>query len=180
MELKNCLKGRRSILTFTEQAVAPELIADLIETTSYSPSWKHTQICRYVAVTGELKDRIAEECTAAYPHNGEIIKGAPLLMVQCFIKNRSGFERDGSYTTRRGDSWQMYDAGIQASALCNAAYDAGLGSVVLGIFDDLKVAELIQLSDDREVAALIPMGYPAETPNAPRRKSVEDLLTFLS
>ena len=101
-------------------------------------------------------------------------------MIQCFIKNRSGFERDGSFTTRRGEGWQMYDAGIQAGALCNAAYDAGLGSVILGIFDDRKVAELIQLSDDREVVALIPMGYPAETPNAPRRKSVEDLLTFLS
>ncbi len=180
MEVKDCLKSRRSIRVFTDQAVAPELISDLIETTSYSPSWKHTQICRYVAVTGELKDRIADECTADYPHNGTIIKGAPLLMVQCFIKNRSGFERDGSYSTHREGGWQMYDAGVQASALCNAAHDLGLGSVILGIFDDAKTAELINLSEDREVVALIPMGYAAETPNAPRRKSVEDLLTFLS
>lgn len=180
MEVRECLKSRRSIRKFTAQTVAPELIADLIETTSYSPSWKHTQICRYVAVTGELKDRIAEECTSFYPHNCEIIKSAPLLMVQCFIKNRSGFERDGSYSTHREGGWQMYDAGIQAGALCNAAHDLGLGSVILGIFDDVKVAELIHLSEDREVVALIPMGYADETPNAPRRKSVEDLLTFLS
>ena len=180
MEVKDCLKGRRSVRKFTGQAIAPDLISDLFETTSYSPSWKHTQICRFVAVTGELKDRIAEECTSSYPHNGEIIKGAPLLMVQCFIKNRSGFERDGSFTTRKEGGWQMYDAGIQAGALCNAAYDSGLGSVILGIFDDIKVAELIHLSENMEVSALIPMGYAAETPNAPRRKSVEDLLTFLS
>ena len=180
MEVKDCLKNRRSVRVFTDQTVSPELIADLIETTSYSPSWKHTQICRYVAVTGALKDRIAEEATSDYPHNGEIIKGAPLLMVQCFIKNRSGFERDGSYSTRREGGWQMYDTGIQAGALCNAAFDAGLGSVILGIFDDAKVAELINLPDNQEVVALIPMGYAAETPNAPRRKSVEDLLTFLS
>ncbi len=180
MELKYCLTNRRSVRSFTEQAVAPELIADLIKTTSFSPSWKNSQICRYVAVTGALKDRIAEACTDAYPHNGKIIKGAPLLMVQCFIKQRSGFERDGSFSTRKGEGWQMYDAGIQASALCNAAFDAGLGSVVLGIFDDIKVAELIELSENMEVAALIPMGYPAEAPTAPRRKSVEDLLTFLS
>ena len=180
MEVKDCLKSRRSISKFTDEAVAPDLVSDLIETTSYSPSWKHTQICRYVAVTSELKDRIADECTADYPHNGAIIKGAPLLMVQCFIKNRSGFERDGSYSTHREEGWQMYDAGIQASALCNAAHALGLGSVILGIFDDVKVAELIHLSEDREVVALIPMGYADETPNAPRRKSVEDLLTFLS
>ena len=53
MEVRECLKSRRSIRKFTAQTVAPELIADLIETTSYSPSWKHTQICCYVAVTGE-------------------------------------------------------------------------------------------------------------------------------
>ena len=180
MEVKDCLKNRRSVRVFTDRTVSPELIADLIETTSYSPSWKHTQICRYVAVTGDLKDRIAEEAASYYPHNSEIIKSAPLLMVQCFIKNRSGFERDGSYSTHREGGWQMYDAGSQAGALCNAAYDAGLGSVILGIFDDSKVAELINLPDNQEVVALIPMGYAAETPNAPRRKSVEDLLTFLS
>lgn len=101
-------------------------------------------------------------------------------MVQCFIKNRSGFERDGSFSTRKEGGWQMFDAGIQAGTLCNAAFDAGLGSVVLGIFDDEKVAELIALPDNMEVASLIPMGYPSEVPTAPRRKSVEDLLTFLS
>jgi len=179
MELKECLKTRRAIRVFTDEAVDPKLIADLIETTSYSPSWKHTQISRYVAVTGALKDRIAEECCTAYQKNCDIIKGAPLLMVQCFIKNRSGFERDGSFSTHREGGWQMYDTGIQAGALCNAAHDAGLGSVILGIFDDIKVAELIGLSEDREVVALIPMGYPAEAPIAPRRKPVEDLLTFL-
>ena len=180
MEVKDCLKNRRSVRVFTEQSVAPELISELIETVSYSPSWKHTQICRYVAVTGALKDRIAEECCGDYRHNCDIIKGAPLLMVQCFITKRSGFERDGSYSTRREGGWQMYDTGIQGGALCNAAYDLGLGSVILGIFDDRKVAELINLSENMEVVALIPMGYAAEVPNAPRRKSVEDLLTFLS
>lgn len=180
MELKYCLTNRRSVRAFTEQEVAPELVADLIQTIRFSPSWKNSQICRYVAVTGALKDRIAEECTNAYPHNGDIIKGAPLLIVQCFIKNRSGFERDGSFSTRKEGGWQMFDAGIQAGALCDAAFDAGLGSVILGIFDDEKVAELIALPENMEVASLIPMGYPSEVPTAPRRKSVEDLLTFLS
>ena len=178
MEVRDCLKGRRSIRKFTAQAVAPELIADLIETTSYSPSWKHTQICRYVAVTGELKDRIAEECTSFYPHNCEIIKSAPLLMVQCFIKNRSGFERDGSYSTPRNEGWQMYDAGVASQTFCLSAYDKGIGSVILGIFDFAKVAEILEVPEDRDVIALIPIGYPDEAPVAPRRKPVEDLLSY--
>lgn len=91
MTAKECIKGRRSIRTFKPDAVAPELIRELIETTSYSPSWKNTQIVRYVAVTGAAKARIADECTDSWKKNADIINNAPILMVQCFVKNRSGF-----------------------------------------------------------------------------------------
>lgn len=43
--------------------------------------------------------------------NGEIIAQAPLLIAVTFIKGRSGFERDGSFSTVKGASWQMFDAG---------------------------------------------------------------------
>ncbi len=93
---KECIKGRRSIRKFTAQPIDHSLLAEIIETASYSPSWKNTQITRYIAVEGELKDKIADECTSAFPNNGAIIKGAPMLIVVTAIKNRCGYERDGS------------------------------------------------------------------------------------
>lgn len=179
MTAKECIKGRRSIRKFTEQPIDRSLLAEIIETASYSPSWKNTQIARYIAVEGELKDRIADECTSAYPNNGAIIKGAPMLIVITFIKNRCGYERDGSFTTAKGASWQMFDAGIASQSFCLAAYEQGIGSVIQGIFDDEKVGQLLNLPEDREVAALIPIGYPAEEPAAPRRKPVDDLLSYM-
>ncbi len=180
MEARECLRTRRSVRQFTEQEVDPQLIEDIIETTGFSPSWKNTQITRYAAVTGELKERIAAECTAQYAHNGDIIRNAPVLMVQYFVTGRSGFERDGSYSTLKEGAWQMYDAGISAANFCNAAHDAGLATVILGIFDYDKTAGLLGLDETKEVSALIPMGYAAETPAVPRKKGVSDLLTFLS
>ncbi len=100
MTAKDCIKGRRSIRSFTEQPIDHALLSEIIETASYAPSWKHTQITRYIAVEGELKDKIAE-CTSAYPRNGEIIAQAPMLVVVTYIKNRSGFERDGSSLPQR-------------------------------------------------------------------------------
>lgn len=178
MTAKECIKGRRSIRKFTQQPIDHSLLSEIIETASYSPSWKNTQIVRYIAVEGDLKDRIADECTLAFPNNGAIIKGAPMLIVVTAVKNRCGFERDGSFTTRRGDSWQMFDAGIASQSFCLAAYEHGIGSVIEGIFDDIKVLELLAIPEDREVVALIPIGYPAEEPAAPKRKPVEELLSF--
>ena len=180
MTAKECIKGRRSIRTFKPDAVSPELIRELVETASFSPSWKNTQITRYVAVTGDTKAKIAAECTDSWPKNADIINNAPLLIVECFVKDRSGYERDGSYSTEREDRWQMYDAGISAANFCNAAYEAGLGSVILGIFDFKKAGEILTLPENIEAMALIPVGYPVEIPPAPKRKSVDELLTFMS
>ncbi len=177
MTAKECIMGRRSIRAFQDTAVSHDLIAEIVETASYAPSWKHTQITRYIAVEGELKDQVAK-CTSAYPHNGEIIAAAPMLIVVTVIKGRSGFERDGSYSTHRGEGWQMFDAGVASEAFCLAAYEKGLGTVIMGIFDDTSVAELLNVPEGRDVVALIPIGYPTEEPNAPRRKPVEELLTF--
>ena len=73
----------------------------------------------------------------------------------------------------------MFDAGVAAQTFCLAAYDYGLGTVIQGIFDQAKVEELIACPEDREVVTLIPIGYAAEEPACPRRKTVEDLLSFM-
>lgn len=180
MTAKDCILGRRSIRKFKPDPVSHELIAELVETASYSPSWKHTQITRYIAVEGALKEKIAGECSSLYPPNGDIIAAAPVLIAVTIIKNRSGFERDGSFSTPRGDGWQMYDAGIASQSFCLAAYEKGLGSVILGLFDQKAAESLLHLPEDRELVALIPIGYPDEAPVAPRRKPVEELLSYQS
>ena len=147
MTAKECIMGRRSIRKFKDTPVDHEVVNEIIEVASYAPSWKHSQIARYVAVEGALKDKIADECTDAYP-------------------------------TDRKDSWQMFDAGVASEAFCLAAYEKGLGSVIMGIFDEAKAASLLELPENQEVAVLIPVGIPDEEPVAPRRKAVADLLTF--
>ena len=112
-----------------------------------------------------------------YEHNTGIINGAPVLIVMATIHGRAGFEKDGSYSTSKEDRWEVFDAGICAQSFSLAAHDAGLGSVILGVFDDAAVAKAIDLPEGQIVSCLIPLGYPVQDPDAPRRKSVEELLT---
>lgn len=174
----DCIKGRRSIRKFKPDLVSHDLLASVIETASYAPSWKHSQTIRYIAVEGELKDKIADDCTSSFPNNGVIIKNAPMVIAVTVLKNRCGYERDGSFTTPRKDTWQMFDAGVASQTFCLAAYEKGLGTVIMGIFDESKIVDLLQIPEDRELIALIPVGYPDEAPVAPKRKPVEDLLSF--
>ncbi|MCR5279113.1 MAG: nitroreductase family protein [Lachnospiraceae bacterium] len=178
MNAIDCIKGRRSIREFTAEPVSHELIEQIVDVARFAPSWKNTQISRYIALEGALKDRVCAECVGEW--NAGIIGRAPMLIVQTFVRNRSGFERDGSFTTSKEDRWQNYDAGIAAEAFCLAAHDAGLGTVIMGIFEEDKVASVLSLPEDQGVAALIAIGHPASNPEAPKRKEVSELLQFKS
>ena len=48
---------------------------------------------------------------------------APMVIAVTIIKGRSGYERDGSFSTPKGDRWQMYDAGVAGEAFCLAAFE---------------------------------------------------------
>ncbi len=180
METLQCIETRRSIRKFKPQQVEQETVREIVAAAAYAPSWKNTQVTRYTIVeNADMKAKIAEEATLGFEHNKGIINGAPALVVVTMVHGRSGFERDGSYSTSKEDRWEVFDAGLATQTFSLAAHDKGLGCVILGIFDEDKVAELIGLDAGQKVAALVAMGYADEAPEAPKRKSVDDLVKFV-
>ena len=179
MTAKECITGRRSIRRFAETPVSHELLEQIVETASYAPSWKNTQVTRYIAVEGALKDKLSA-CATIWPNNGAIMECAPMVVAVTVVTGRSGFEKDGSFSTGKGDGWQMYDAGIASEAFCLAAFEQGLGTVIMGLYDEAKIVDLLEIPDTQELVALIAIGYPAQSPDAPKRKAVTDLLSYKS
>ena len=159
------------------EPVDHSLIDSIVSMASYSPSWKNTQITRYTAIEdSSLLNEIADKYTPDY--NSKIIRQAPMLMAVTFIKGRSGFERDGSYSTKKGGSWQMFDVGAACQTFCLAAKEKGLGTVIMGIFDEDGISELLHIPEEQELAALIAIGWPDIDPDAPKRKTTEELLQY--
>jgi len=179
MDALTCIETRRSIRKYEDKPVPHEVIEAIVKEASYAPSWKNSQVVRYVVVESpELKAKIANDAVLGFTYNTGTIEHAAALVVVTMIHGRSGYEKDGSATTSKEDRWEVFDAGIATQTFCLAAHEKGIGSVIMGIFDENKVGELIHLEEGRRVAALIAIGYPAETPDAPRRKAVEELVRF--
>jgi NADPH-flavin oxidoreductase len=175
--MSNALTARRSIRKFQPTPVSPDTIRAIVAVAAYAPSWKNSQTTRYTLLTKrEEIDRVADECTMGLQKNIDTLHGAPALVVLTTVNDRSGYERDGSFSTSKGTHWQSFDAGLAAEAFCVAAHDAGLGTVILGIYDEGKVKAVLNLPETESVSALIPIGVPAESPAAPKRKDVSELL----
>ena len=101
-------------------------------------------------------------------------------MLLTVVEGRSGFEKDGSFSTPKEDRWQTFDAGIAAQTFCLAAYEKGIGSVILGYFDDAEIKKVIPIPEGQQVGAIIPIGFlPEGEVAAPPRKDVSALLTFI-
>ncbi len=178
MQTIETIKSRRSIRKFKEDQIPHQVLEQVIQAAVYAPSWKNTQITRYIAIeSGAIKEKIVESDLPEF--NKKIIQNAPLLMALAVVKNRSGYERDGSFSTSKGSGWEMFDCGIAAQTLCLAAHECGLGTVILGVFNHEKIAHILNLSNDQDLVALIAMGYPDEAPVMPRRKEVQDILKYV-
>ena len=156
MQTKECIETRRSIRKFLDKPVELELIQTIVKEASFAPSWKNSQTVRYTAVlTDEIRRQIADECMLSFEMNSQTVLNAAVLMVISTVDKRSGYERDGSFSTSKGTHWQSFDAGIATQTFCLSAHDKGLGTVILGIYDEEKVARVIGLPDGESVSALV-------------------------
>ena len=180
MEFNQTVMARRSLRAYEEgKTVEKAQIEELIRFAQMAPSWKNSQTVRYIAVEdAALKERIATEATMNFIHNKDIISACPVLIVVVTKTGICGYEKDGSYTTSKKDKWEMFDAGIASQTFMLAAHEYGVGTVTLGIFDEEILGKILELPEGDNVSALLAAGYPESAPAAPKKKSVEELLSW--
>lgn len=179
MEFMECVQGRRSVRKFKSDPVGTELIEKIVQAAAYAPSWKNSQATRYIAISDvALKKELAETCVMDFELNKKNILAAPMLVLVTTVSPRSGFERDGSPSTSKGSHWESFDAGIATQTFCLAAHNEGLGTVIMGLYDEEKTIKVAGVPEGQKVSAMVAIGWPDESPVMPKRKSVQELLRF--
>ncbi len=181
MDGRELLLGRRSVRSFEQRPVEAAVLEEIVSDARYAPSWKNTQTVRYTAILDEkTRLRIADSCVMGFALNQQTIRSAPALVMVTSIKGRSGYERDGTFSTGKGEHWQSFDAGAAVQTFCLSAWLHGLGTVILGIFDEDRLKECVRIPENEAVSALVAIGYPGTVPAAPGRKDTAELLRILS
>ena len=177
MEAMENILTRRSVRIYRDTPVYRETLDTILAAAQMAPSWKNTQTSGYIVITTpEMKAALME---ALPPYNAKTVSTAPVVVVMTTRKKRCAYERDGSFSTKKEDRWEMFDAGIACQTLCLAAWAQGLGTCIMGIYDEDRVPTLLDVPEDQYVTAIVSMGYPAESPTAPKRKPLGEKVRYI-
>ena len=175
-EIMNAIQSRRSIRNYLDKKIPEELLLKILEAVRWSPSWANTQVWELILVQDTIKKQKLFETLAPNNPAGKAVTQAPVVVALCAKLKSAGYYK-GQVATQLGD-WFMFDLGIATQSLCLAAYAQGLGTVVVGLFDQKKAAEILGVAEGYELVALIPMGYPAKDASAPKRRELKEFVHY--
>ena len=153
MELKEVIRNRHSIRSFSEKKPQRKLIDELISYANLAPSAGNLQARDFIIVDdATVREQL---CIAAFDER--FIVEAPFTVVVC-----ANLERISSYGTRGRELYCIQDASAAVEHILLLAVEAGLGACWVGAFDEQKVSTILGLPLYVRPIALIPLGYAAE------------------
>lgn len=165
------VKRRRSVRAFARRPVEEEKLRMVLEAANDAPSAGNLQAYEiFVVAGGRACERLARAA-----HEQLFLASAPVVLVFCTHAARS-VERYGRSAVRL---YTLQDATIACAFAMLAAAALRLASVWVGAFDDDEVRRIVGAPRGMVPVALLPLGYAAEKPKAPGRRSLEDLVHWV-
>lgn len=170
MDILEAIKGRRSIRAFTKQDVLKETVEKLIDAATCAPSAGNIQPWEFVIVRKpEIKRKLAEAALGQ-----SFIEEAPVVIVVCANENRSS----RGYGVRGKTLYCIQDTAAATQNILLTAHSLGLGTCWVGAFREEKVAEILRTPAGVRPVAIIPVGFPAETPSPRSKRPIKEIVHY--
>lgn len=151
-EVYKTIMKRRSIRSFKPGKIPYRLLEKFVDAGRVAPSAANLQSLEYIIVD----DDALLEKIFSYVKFAGYIDWNPTKeeMPRAYIVMLS--KKDNSYV--------KYDAGLAAENIILAAMEEGIGSCLIGAFDEEKVKDLLDIPQQYTIHMLVALGYPAESP----------------
>jgi nitroreductase len=163
MEILEAIYSRRSIRQYTKQSVERDHLLEIIRAGTWAPSGLNNQPWRFVII----KDKNVLNKLAEMTKYHKIVKNAPAC-IAVFV------DRNAMYNDTK--DFQGMGACLQNMLL--AAHALNIGAVWLGeiLKNGQKVVDLLELTTNLELMAVIAVGHPASRNQKSTRKELSEVI----
>ncbi len=168
MEFLALAQQRFSVRKYKNQPVEKEKIMRCLEASWLAPSASNSQPWTFIVVDDpELKEQVAGETYSKLVSFNKFVQKAPVI-VAIVIEKPKLITQVGAQIKNK--EYPLIDIGIAAEHCCLQAAELGLGTCMLGWFDEKRIKQLLNIPRKTRIGLVITLGYPEE--NAPVRQKV--------
>ncbi len=154
MDFYEVIKTRRSVRSYKPDPVPEDVLKRILNAARIAPSGGNRQPTRLIVV----RDDHRKETLIPLCNGQKFIAQAPVILVACgweIPTNRGGY---------MGKLSMLMDVAIAVDHLTLAARAEGIGTCWIGSFDNSGIKQFLDVPDNYQVVALIPLGYPDGEP----------------
>lgn len=170
-------RQRYSVRHYRDEPVPRELLDRCIEAARLAPSACNSQPWKFVVLDDPaVRTRVAEAAFKGLLDFNHFAFKAPVLVVIVAQRQKAAAKWGG--LVKRKNFSQM-DIAIAAEHFCLQAAAEGLGTCMLGWFNEANVKKQLAIGPRRRVELLLTVGFSAEK-QVPRkrRKAVEEMADY--
>jgi nitroreductase len=170
------LSRRQSDRRYLSTTVEKEKIERIVEAGRLAPSACNGQPWKFIIVDEpSLLLNVASSTESQVLNVNRFVKQAPLLII--IIREKSNF------TSRAGDlvknkDYSLIDIGIATASMVYQATAEGLGSCIIGWFEEKKIKELLAIPRSKKVELVLAIGYTDSKLRNKTRKPPGDIISF--
>lgn len=165
MTFRDLCEARYSCRSYKKEEIPQDKLDYIWECARLAPSACNKQpwLLRYVSSAEGLA--ALQAC-----YNREWLKTAPALILVSVRK-------DGAWVRQAdGKNHGDIDASIITEHICLAAAEQGLATCWICNFNVALCCELMEMGETEEPVVILPIGFPADTAPAKKRKELEEIV----
>ena len=169
MDFSKLVKSRQSVRKYDfDKKVERGKIEKCIEAARLAPSACNSQPWSFIVVDDpELSQQVAKSTFSKIISFNKFAAEAPVIAVIVIEKPKLITQIGEALKDRE---FPLIDIGIAAQHFCLQAHELGLGTCMMGWFDEKKIKGLLQIPRKKRIGLCISMGYEVE--NYPLRKKI--------
>lgn len=174
MDFENLVQVRQSDRKYKAQPVEKEKILKCLEAARLAPSACNSQPWKFVVA--EDKSLLAALSDAACGTGMNKFAYQAPVIVAVVLEKMNVTATIGSMLKHK--DYSMMDVGMAVEHFCLQAADLGLGTCIMGWFNEKKVASLLGVPKTKRIPLLISLGYPDAPARQKIRKSLDEIYSL--
>lgn len=168
--------SRQSDRKYSNKPIPNEKLDRIVEAGRMAPSACNAQPWKFIVVTDrELVTKIAEAASAKLIGMNVFVAQAPVIVV--IVREKPNFSSKVGATIKNKD-YSHIDIGIATENICLQARAEGIGSCIIGWFDERLIKKLLGVPGSKRVELIITLGYSQSEQREKRRKPAEETVSY--